>query len=145
MSADYRNTEGYADPTAFGAMSVIVGEEKALRKYRPLVYVCSPYAGDVSKNVENARRYSRFAVDSGYIPFTPHLLFPQFLDDNIIRERQLGQFFGNVLMNKCSELWVFGDSISPGMEDEIEYAGRKHIPVRYFSDACVEFRKDGVI
>jgi len=138
MSVNYRNTEGYADPTAFGALSAIAGEEKTLRKYRPLVYVCSPYAGDVSNNVENARKYSRFAVDAGYIPLTPHLLFPQFLNDGNVQERQLGQFFGNVLLIKCMEMWVFGSRITLGMEDEIEYAERKHIPVRYFSDDCVE-------
>lgn len=47
--------------------------------YLPLVYVCSPYAGDVETNVKNAKRYSRFAVDENAIPVTPHLLYPQFI------------------------------------------------------------------
>lgn len=48
---------------------------------KPIVYICSPYTGDIKANVENARRYCRFAADTGYIPMAPHLLFPQFLDD----------------------------------------------------------------
>lgn len=32
---------------------------------RPLVYICSPYShGCINDNIENARRYSRFAVDT---------------------------------------------------------------------------------
>jgi hypothetical protein len=86
------------------------------------VYICSPYAGNISENVRNARRYSRFAVEKGYLPITPHLLFPQFLDGALQSERDLGMFFGIVLMSKCSEVWLFGDYISPGMKTEIEYA-----------------------
>ena len=77
MSAETRNIEGYLDLTAYEAMSAIEREErKALRAFRPIIYVCSPYAGDIESNVQAARRYSRFAVESGYIPIAPHLLFP---------------------------------------------------------------------
>ena len=112
MSINKFNSEGYYDPTAYEAMSAVEKEEKALRAFRPIVYICSPYAGDVPANVENARKYSRFAVDKGYIPIAPHLLFPQFLNDSNPKERQLGLFFGNALMSKCAEVWVFGDRIS---------------------------------
>ena len=81
MSIDKRNSEGYPDPTAYEALSLIEKEERALRAFRPIVYICSPYAGDIEKNVKAARVYSRFAVDRGFIPIAPHLLFPQFMDD----------------------------------------------------------------
>ena len=80
MSISKYNSEGYPDPTAHGALEIIEQEEHALRAFRPIVYICSPYAGDIEVNVAAARRYSRFAVDAGYIPIAPHLLFPQFLD-----------------------------------------------------------------
>ena len=120
--ADFRNAEGYADPTAYGAFCAIEKEEKALRAFRPIVYICSPYAGDVENNTAAARRYSRFAVEAGYIPIAPHLLFPQFLDDNKTKERELGLFFGNAILSKCAEMWVFGEHISEGMEAEIKRA-----------------------
>lgn len=119
-------------------MSAIEKEERALRAFRPIVYICSPYAGDVSKNVENARKFSRFAVDKGYIPIAPHLLFPQFLNDANPRERQLGLFFGNALMSKCSEVWVFGGRISDGMEEEIKRARWKNYRLRFFTDDLQE-------
>ena len=139
MSVDLRNSEGYADPTAFEALSAIErGERQALRAFRPIIYVCSPYAGDVESNIKAARRYSRFAVETGYIPIAPHLLFPQFLRDDDPRERELGLFFGNALMSKCSEVWVFGSTISPSMEAEIKRARRKNYRLRYFTEEMEE-------
>ena len=138
MNVDKFNNEGYYDPTAYEAMSTVEKEERALRAFRPIVYICSPYAGEIEKNVTAAQNYSRFALDKGYIPIAPHLLFPQFLDDANPRERQLGLFFGNALMSKCSEVWVFGDHISAGMEAEIKRAKWKNYRLRYFTDTCEE-------
>ena len=138
MSISKYNSEGYPDPTAQSALATIEQEERALRAFRPIVYICSPYAGDIKANVAAARRYSRFAVDKGYIPIAPHLLFPQFLDDADPKERQLGLFFGNALMSKCSEIWVFGNHISTGMETEINRAKWKNYRLRYFTEECQE-------
>ena len=131
----FRNRERYADPTAFQALSCI---ERETRRYRPIVYICSPYSGDVDGNVAAARRYSRFAVERGYIPIAPHLLFPQFLNDSDPAERELGLFFGNVLMTKCSEVWVFGSCISDGMVAEIKRARWKNYRLRYFTEEMEE-------
>ena len=136
--AEYKNSEGYADPTAYEAFCAIEKEEKALREFRPIVYICSPYAGNIENNIANARRYSRFAVEAGYIPIAPHLLFPQFLDDDDPKERELGLFFGNAILSKCAEMWVFGDRISEGMEAEIKRATWKGHRIRYFSETCEE-------
>ena len=43
-----------------------------------------------------------------------------------------------VLMSKCVELWVFGDTISAGMKAEIERAERKHMKIRYFTEELEE-------
>lgn len=45
MSVDKFNSEGYYDPTAYEAMSISEKEERALRAFRPIVYICSPFAG----------------------------------------------------------------------------------------------------
>jgi len=130
----YRNHEGYADPTAYAALTKIEKEGR-------FVYICSPFSEDVEGNVANARRYCRFAVDKGYIPIAPHLLFPQFLDDNNPTERDLGLFFGNALMSKCAEVWVFGSRISSGMEAEIKRAKWKDYRLRYFTEECQEVER----
>ena len=141
MSIDKYNAEGYYDPTAYEAMTIIEKEERALRAFRPIVYICSPYAGETESNIKAAQKYSRFAVSKGYIPIAPHLLFPQFLNDADPAERKLGLFFGNALMSKCSEVWVFGERISAGMEAEIKRARWKNYRLRYFSESCEEVQR----
>ena len=138
MSIDKFNAEKYYDPTAYEALTAVEKEEKAKYVYRPIVYICSPYAGDIDANTDAARRYSRFAVESGCLPITPHLFFPQFMDDTNPEERKLAFDLNYILLNKCSQLWVFGDYISSGMDTEIENAKHKKIRIRYFNTNCKE-------
>ena len=141
MGINKYNSEGYYDPTVYEALSNIEKEEKAVRRvYRPLVYICSPYAGDVERNVNMARVYSRFAVRNTCIPLVPHLLYPQFMDDGSPAERELALFMGMVLLTKCEHVWVFGSVISAGMRAEIEKAEKKNIPVRYFTEELKEVK-----
>lgn len=123
MDQIYKNSEGYQDPTAGSALSY---------GYRPIVYICSKYRGDVETNLDNARMYSRYAVEQGYIPIAPHLLLPQFVDEE--SERDLALFMGRVLMSRCSEVWVFGDECSEGMREEIAYAAKKEKFIRFISE-----------
>ena len=46
------------------------------KEYRPLVYICSKYRGDIKTNVENARKYCRFALDNMTIPIAPPPFIP---------------------------------------------------------------------
>lgn len=140
MSVNKFNSEGYYDPTAYEALTTIEKEAKALYAFRPIVYICSPLSGDVEQNQENARRYCRFAVDSGYIPIAPHLFFPQFMNDSSSRERNLALFMDIALLSKCAELWVFGETVTSGMSIEIEKAKRKGQPIRRFTADCKEVK-----
>jgi hypothetical protein len=126
------NKEGYVDLTPYKAIKSVESKKKPRFPFHPMVYICSPFAGDVETNIENARRYSKFAVDQGYLPITPHLLYPQFLDDDSQNERDLGLFFGLILLDKCSEVWVFGDYISKGMKVEIKRAKTRRQIIKYF-------------
>ena len=140
MSVSKFNHEGYYDPTTYTALSNIEAEERKAR-FRPGVYVCSPFSGNLKSNVENTRRYCRFAVDSGFVPFAPHLLFPQFMYDEVPEERELALFMGIVMLTKCAELWVFGERISKGMSKEIHKAEARNMLIRYFTTNCEEVQK----
>jgi hypothetical protein len=126
MGIACKNPEGYSDPVPYEAIKNM--EQK---QYRPLVYICSPYSGDVDGNTEKARRYCRFAVDQGAIPIAPHLLFPQFMDETT--ERDLAMFMDIVILSKCKELWVFGEPTA-GMQNEIDYAEKKKMVIKYFKE-----------
>lgn len=95
-----------------------------------LVYIASPYAGDIPSNVERAKEYCKQALEQGVIPVAPHLLYPQFLEDNDPAERSLGLRAGLELLARCDEMWVFGGEISPGMSREIQFAQGRGIPIR---------------
>lgn len=139
--ASLYNAEGYFSPTEYEAMTRIEKVEKAAARtaaFRPIVYICSPYSGDIERNTENARRYSRFAVDQHCLPITPHIYFTQFMNDTIPDEHETALFMNLVLMSKCAELWVFGDVISKGMKAEIDRAKRKHMKIRYFTEKMEE-------
>lgn len=140
MGINKYNSEGYYDPTPHEALSNIIREEKAEKKsaFKPLVYICSPYSGDVDGNVKKARAFCRFALGQNCIPIAPHLMFPQFMDDANPKERELALFMDIVLMGKCSEVWVLGNSISSGMATEIEKAKKRRQTVRYFNAGCEE-------
>jgi hypothetical protein len=144
MSETAIRGRGHPDPTADTAIANLMWEQRhERRRFRPLVYVCSPYAGDVSENVRRARNYCRFAVGKGYIPLAPHLLYPQFMDDADALQRRLALAFALVLLCKCEELWVFGDIVSGGMAEEIEKAKRRGVPIRYFNSNCKEVSSNG--
>ena len=93
-----------------------------------LIYVCSPYRGDIRINTRNARRYCRLVMEQGGIPFAPHLLFPQFLDEENAAERRQGLRMGMEMLKLCGELWAFGEP-TEGMRMEIAQAERLGIPV----------------
>ena len=148
MSISKYNSEGYYDPTTYEALKNIEKEEIKMAglykpdEFRPLVYICSPYRGDTEKNTEKARKYSRFAVESKAIPMTPHLLYPQFMDDSNPEERYLATHVINyVLIGKCQEVWVFGEDISEGMGREIALAEKRRMKIRYFTETMEEAKR----
>lgn len=108
------------------------------RTYRPLVYICNPLSGDVETNIERARAFCRFALEQGQIPLAPHLLFPQLMDDDDPAERELAIFMDVVLLGKCSELWVLGETVSAGMQAEIDVVKKRRQPIRWFNSEFQE-------
>ena len=133
---DKKNSEGYSDPTVYEALTNIKKKDK---DFKPLVYICSPYAGDVERNTERAKLYSRFAVlERNAIAFAPQLLLPLYLSDDDPEERELALFMDIVFLGKCHEIWVFGDNITNGMQREIEKAKSRRMPIRYFTEDMEE-------
>lgn len=122
---DRRNHEGYADPTAYAALSRVIRENR-------FTYICSPYRDNPRVNVMRARQYCKFAVSRGRIPLAPHLYFPQFMSDTDEREKAMQMNFE--LLKLCGECWVFGDNITEGMAAEIARAKK----IRYFTTKCEE-------
>ena len=103
-----------------------------------LVYIASPYAGDVEQNVAFAKRACRHAISQGHTPIAVHLLYPQILDDSDPAEREIGLRLGHRVLESCDELWACGDRISSGMALEIAEAKSLDIPIRSVSGRELE-------
>jgi hypothetical protein len=87
------------------------------------VFICSPFAGDIEGNIKVARSLCHLAIDNSYVPFVPHLRYPQFLDDKNPVERELGISTGLNFMDCCEEVWAYiANGITEGMKFELKCA-----------------------
>ncbi len=118
----------------FMALCAIGSKEPPAPTARRIVYIASPYKGDMKRNLRKAAKYTEAAIKQGAIPITPHLFYSAVLDDTDPQERQTGMRMGIDLLTICDELWAFGTP-SEGMRNEIETARRLKIPVIYHSEA----------
>ncbi len=95
------------------------------------VVIESPYAGDVEKNIDYARRCLKDCFKRGEFPFASHLLYTQkgILDDNDKKERKKGINAGFAWGSKANLTAVYTDlGITKGMKQGIRNAkkqGRK--------------------
>lgn len=93
------------------------------------IFICSPFGGD-KNNLEKARQFCRYTWQLGKIPIAPHLYFPQFLNEDDEVEREIGIELGKDALLQCTELWIFGDRVSAGMQKEIDFATVRNIPIK---------------
>ena len=114
-----RNSEGYMDLVPHKAILNVKREKKTESKsaFRPLVYICAPFSGNIEGNKKKAAEFAHYAYKQGCIPITPHLLFP-FMNDESKQERELALHMDLVLMGKCQEVWVLSERITAGMSAE---------------------------
>ncbi len=102
-----------------------------------LVYIASPYAGDVERNVAFAKDACRYAASQGCTPVAVHLLYPQFLNDRVPQEREAGLKMGRRVLAACDEFWLCGEKLSTGMRAEKAEAERLGIPIRQVPSSCI--------
>lgn len=101
-----------------------------------LVVLESPFAGDVTGNIEYARRCVRDALSRGEAPIASHLLYTQtgILNDLNAEERQWGIDAGLAWIKKADATVVYTDrGISSGMAYGIKAAQKAGVPVEYRS------------
>lgn len=110
------------------------------RSYRPLVYICSRFAGDEEGNLRKTGEFCRFAMEVGMIPLSGTLAFSPFLNDESVADRSQALSWDMILMGKCDEVWalVTEEGISPGMTLEIARAKKRRQTIRYFNERFEE-------
>ncbi len=91
---------------------------------KKLVYISSPYRGDIEGNIKRVHRIANIYYDMGYIPIVPHF-FTGFLEPDQFEE---GMEICLAVLKRVDELHYFGQP-TEGMQMEIELARELGIPI----------------
>ena len=95
------------------------------------VFIAHPISDDVRSNVKNVLKICAEVHTKDVIPVAPYLISLQYLNDEVIEDRELGMEANHECFRRryVDELWLFGDFISNGMWKEIQLAKEMDIPV----------------
>lgn len=102
------------------------------------VYICAPLSDNPNQDVIEAVRFGEYAMkECGAAPVVPHfhILMVNPKNDKETEQRKLANFS---FLWMVDELWVFGDSWTDEMMEEISRAEMLKIPIRYHSDNKVK-------
>jgi hypothetical protein len=98
------------------------------------VFICSPYRGDRDRNADYLEAAITDSLGRGEAPFAPHGLYPQWLDDDDLSQRELGIACGLAFLNVCDLIAIYTDlGMSEGMRAEERYATMIGTPIEYRS------------
>jgi len=98
---------------------------------KKVIFIGHPIGGDVAGNVRKVLAICEEVHKGGYIPAVPYLVSLQYLNDDVVEDRQLGIEVNHECFRRrfVDELWLYGDRISEGMKGEVLLAAELNIPV----------------
>jgi hypothetical protein len=99
---------------------------------RHWVYVCHPYSGYVEANCERVRQICRGLVRERALPIAPQLYLPAFVDE--VTERELALALCLELLEACSEVRVYGGTMTDGMQRELAHARACGIRIHFVAE-----------
>jgi len=98
-----------------------------------VVYIAHPISGDIEGNLKSIRKIVKHInlSDSSVVPFVPYYVDVVSMDDNYPKNRKRGIQNDKELFSRkvIDEVWLYGDYISRGMQQEIKLAKELGIPV----------------
>ena len=105
-------------------------------------YIGSPLSGNEKKNINNAIAYAKFVYHRcEMIPIVSHF-YALIFDDVDKVEREIGISIGVGQILDSEHVWVFGNTITEGMDEEIRKAMALKRAIHYIDDyQCKEILK----
>jgi hypothetical protein len=96
-----------------------------------LVFIAHPIRGDVVGNMKKVFTICEQVRKKGHIPIAPYLTLPSHLNDEVIKNREVGVWANLTTFERgyIDELWLYGEKISEGMKIEVALAKKLGIPV----------------
>ena len=101
------------------------------------VYVCAPLGGNIEQNLKKVKTYTEYALRCGTAPVVPHF-YAECLDDNDPKDREIGLAAGLSLLWFCDELWLFGDTVTDGMKNELRFCKNLNIRIRKITEKEIQ-------
>jgi len=96
------------------------------------IIIESPYAGEVERNIEYARKCMIDSLKRNESPFLSHLLYTQVLDDEIPEERSIGISAGYEWWSATDKIVFYLDyGITPGMLKALNRAIEQKKEIEY--------------
>jgi len=110
-------------PDSCQRIGVMVVKDKMIMG-KKIVYIAHPIGGDVDNNVKKVLAIIRELNLSGLpiVPFAPYIVDVLALDDSDPEQRKRGFENNKQLFQLIDEVWLYGDRISIGMNEEIGWA-----------------------
>jgi hypothetical protein len=98
---------------------------------KKVVFIGHPVSGDIEGNIKKILAICKKVHSDEIIPCVPYLVSLQYLDDSVVEDRDMGIVANLECFHRgyIDELWLFGDNISKGMEQEIELAMELGVPI----------------
>ncbi len=105
--------------------------KKISTKTKKTVFIAHPISGDVKGNMKKVLNICKQVHTQEIIPYAPYLAALQYLNDEVVEDRSLGIEANLECLHRkfIDELWLFGNKISEGMEQEILLAKKLEIPI----------------
>lgn len=107
-----------------------------------IAYIAHPIGGDVQGNLKKIRAIVRSINlnEPRVTPFAPYVADVESLNDDDPKERARGFKNNYAYFRKgmVDELRVYGDHISPGVQNEIDMARQHGVPIVYYKQERIE-------
>lgn len=117
--------------------------KKATTQTKKNAYICSPLHGNEKQNINNAIAYAKYIYERcDMIPIMSHF-YALILDDTNKVQRDIGISIGLGQILDSQDIWVFGNTITKGMDEEIRKAMALKRNIHYIDDEqCKEILKE---
>lgn len=97
-----------------------------------LTIIETPYAGDIEKNTEYAKRAMRDSIERGEFPLASHLIYPLILDERKPEQRSQGIALGYEWGKKADKIACYTDyGTSEGMQRAMAFYHKCGIEIEY--------------
>ena len=109
-----------------------------------LVYICSPYDGDMQDYVK-AKAYCREVLREGNLPVALHVYLPPLIQRDETeneKDQKYALAAAAAMIPHCDEVRVYGHKITEKMQKEIAIANEYRMAVKYEEENRYYERKD---